>query len=361
MYRTRKVAVVVPAFNEQAHISSTLCGIPAFVDVVYVVDDASTDCTADIVRASRGFASDGLQDQGSSSLSSEVWLGTRNSELRTREPRREAAGSHTAPVGSGGRHAVDGMPLLSVRSSEPETRNSELSGARSRVQLVTHRVNAGVGAAIATGYMCALRDGVDIAAVMAGDDQMDPAELTRLLDPIVDGNADYTKGDRTSCREHLIGMPPLRRAGNRLLRWFTCIAVGNMQVRDPQNGYTAASGALIMSLPLLRLYPRYGYCNQLLCWISLRHKRVVEVRMPSRYQGEKSKIRYRTYIPKLLWLLTRLTVARLVWRGGRGCEWPDTVGAPVARRTGTPGHVSALASSACSPEFILVRDIRSRE
>ncbi|HEY9247224.1 MAG TPA: glycosyltransferase family 2 protein, partial [Candidatus Methanoperedens sp.] len=65
-----------------------------------------------------------------------------------------------------------------------------------RVVSVRHERNRGVGAAIVTGYKLALEDGVDIVAVMAGDNQMDPEQLPRLLKPIIEGRADYTKGNR---------------------------------------------------------------------------------------------------------------------------------------------------------------------
>jgi len=188
------------------------------------------------------------------------------------------------------------------------------SDAGRRIDLIPHAVNRGVGAAIVTGYKRALADGMDIAAVMAGDNQMAPLELPGLLNPIVDGTADYAKGDRTSNGRNLAGMSYFRRLGNWLLRWLTRIAVGNMRVNDPQNGYTAAGRELLQALPLDRLYPRYGYCNQLLCWVSMYRMKLVEVPMPSRYLGEKSKIRYGVYIPKVSWLLLRLFVVRLVTR-----------------------------------------------
>ena len=266
VYRGHRVAVVVPAYNEEQHIGMVLGGMPDYVDAVYVVDDASTDSTSDIVRA---------------------W----------------AASASTS----------------SKSASTPYT----VSTQSTRVHLLQYPLNRGVGAAISTGYLRALADGADTIAVMAGDNQMDPAELPRLLDPIVEGSADYAKGDRFSCQEHLAGMSCWRRLGNRLLTWLTRVAVGNMKLNDPQNGYTAVSATLLQALPLERLYPRYGYCNQLLCWISDYGGRILDVPMPSRYLGERSKIRYATYIPRVSWLLLRLFVRRVAARFER--EKIDTV------------------------------------
>lgn len=50
MYRGLRVAVVIPAHNEEALLPTTLAGLPAFVDQVIVVDDASTDRTAQVAR-----------------------------------------------------------------------------------------------------------------------------------------------------------------------------------------------------------------------------------------------------------------------------------------------------------------------
>src|SRR4051812_21120139 len=73
---------------------------------------------------------------------------------------------------------------------------SEYAARDKRVVLIRLEVNEGVGGAIAAGYVWARDNGMDCAAVMAGDGQMDPIELPGLLDPIVDDDADYTKGNR---------------------------------------------------------------------------------------------------------------------------------------------------------------------
>lgn len=180
-----------------------------------------------------------------------------------------------------------------------------------RVRLIDHATNRGVGAAIVAGYRKCLEDGMDIAVVMAGDHQMDPSELPRLLAPITAGHAGYSKGNRLSTPEHARGMPPWRRFGNWLLRWATMLSSGNYHVMDPQNGYAAASAETLRRIHLGRLYPRYGYCNHILAELTMARVRTVEVPMPARYQGERSKIRYSRYIPTVSWLLLGIFARRM--------------------------------------------------
>jgi len=187
---------------------------------------------------------------------------------------------------------------------------SEMCRDDDRLVLIDHQTNRGVGAAIATGYKKCLEEGMDIAVVMAGDNQMDPAELPRLLEPIVKGEAGYSKGNRMSSLSHMKGMPPWRRFGNWLLKWATRVSSGNYKVMDPQNGYAAASAEALQRIDLDSLYPYYGYCNHLLAKFTVAGIRAVEVPMPARYQGEKSKIKYSKYVRKVSWLLLR----NLAWR-----------------------------------------------
>ena len=175
-----------------------------------------------------------------------------------------------------------------------------------RVVYIRHEVNKGVGAAIVTGYKKALEDDMDIVAVMAGDNQMDPAQLPRLLMPIIEGRADYTKGNRLMSRELRKGMSTWRSLGNFLLTMVTKIGSGYWHITDPQNGYTAISREALEALDLDAVYTYYGYCNDLLIKMNALGLRAVDVVMPARYGDEKSKIRYSRFI---------LKVAPMIFRG----------------------------------------------
>lgn len=186
----------------------------------------------------------------------------------------------------------------------------EFSKNDSRVTCISHKVNKGVGAAIITGYKKVLEEGIDIAAVMAGDNQMDPNHLPELLDPIVEGKADYTKGNRLMNAEFRKGMSAWRSFGNVILTFLTKMASGYWQLMDPQNGYTAISQRALEKINPDTIYPWYGYCNDLLTKLNVFGFRIKDVVMPARYGNEKSKIRYGRYMFKVSWLLLK----NFLWR-----------------------------------------------
>lgn len=137
----------------------------------------------------------------------------------------------------------------------------EVASKDGRIVLINHETNKGVGAAIVTGYARSFKDGMDITAVMAGDNQMDPLELPKLLDPVVDGEADYSKGNRLRSRDTAKGMSSWRYFGNNLLTYMTRIAAGSARISDPQNGYTAISNHVFKTMRPESIFTWYGYCN----------------------------------------------------------------------------------------------------
>lgn len=241
MYKGKRIAVVVPAYDEERLIARTLETMPALVDRVIVVDDASRDATAERVERYR------------------------------------------AEGACGG-----------------------------RVALIVHAENQGVGGAIASGYERARDEGYDVAVVMAGDAQMDPADLPALLDPVVEGRADYAKGNRLFTGDAWHVIPRVRYLGNSMLSLLTKIASGYWQVADSQCGYTALGRRALETVDWSRTYRRFGQPNDLLVRLNLYNFRVVDVPVKPIYGiGEKSGIKPLRMIPRFALLLLRLFFYRM--------------------------------------------------
>lgn len=179
-----------------------------------------------------------------------------------------------------------------------------------RVTLFRHTENRGVGAAIATGYARALEVGAEVVAVMGGDGQMDPCDLAPLLDPLCAGDAGYAKGNRLSWPGAHRLMPPSRWLGNHILSWLTRRVTG-LRVHDSQCGYTAVTREGLMRIELDRLWPRYGYPNDLLGAFARADVPVAEVPVRPIYAGEKSGIRLRHALFVIPFVLLRVAVRRV--------------------------------------------------
>ena len=181
-----------------------------------------------------------------------------------------------------------------------------------KVVLISHNTNQGVGGAIATGYKWARDHDFDVAAVMAGDGQMDPEDLCALLEPVIEGSADYAKGNRLFTGEAYKTIPKVRYFGNAILSFFTKIASGYWHVADSQSGYTAINKKALHAIDWDRMYKRYGQPNDLLVRLNVYNFRVRDISMKPVYNiGEKSGIRIRKVVFTLLWLLIRLFLWRL--------------------------------------------------
>ena len=238
MYRDKTVCVVIPAFNEATQISDVIASMPAFVDRIIVVDDASTDDTMSIVLMCQ------KQDY--------------------------------------------------------------------RVVSLRHEVNQGCGGALATGYIWARENGMDIAVRMDGDGQMHPDDLPALLEPIARGTADYAKGNRLVTGEAYRRIPKIRYFGNAFLSLLTKIASGYWHVADFQSGYTAMSGNVLDAIDWRRMYRRYGQPNDLMVRLNVFNFRVADIPVePVYYVGEKSGIQIWKVVFTISWLLIKMFLWRM--------------------------------------------------
>lgn len=182
-----------------------------------------------------------------------------------------------------------------------------------RVVLICHEVNQGVGGAIATGYKWCRDQRIDATAVMAGDAQMDPDDLPTLLDPVVNNEVDYSKGNRLISGEAWEKIPRVRYLGNAMLSLLTKIASGYWNIADSQTGYTVANLKVLQTIDLDGIYKRYGMPNDMLVKLNIFSFRVCDVEIKPIYGiGEKSGIKPFRMISKLARLMCKFFLYRMV-------------------------------------------------
>jgi glycosyltransferase involved in cell wall biosynthesis len=183
-----------------------------------------------------------------------------------------------------------------------------------RVTLIRHPENRGVGGAMRTGFRAALERGLDVIVKMDGDDQMDPAYLPELVQPLVDGRADFTKGNRYASTLSLKQMPLVRLLGNAGLTFLVKLSSGYWNIFDPANGYIAIRAAVLARIELGRLPERYFFESGFLIELGKLRAVILDVPIPARYADEHSSLSVShtllTFPPRLLWGLGR----RLFWR-----------------------------------------------
>jgi glycosyltransferase involved in cell wall biosynthesis len=159
-----------------------------------------------------------------------------------------------------------------------------------RLHVVGHPSNRGVGGAMVTGFREAMRAGADLVVKVDGDGQMDIADLPVLLRPLLEGRADYAKGNRFRHVKDLDHMPRMRLLGNIALTFMTKMASGYWHVFDAQNGYLAITREALESLPLEKIDHSYAFENSMLSLLNIENRPVVDVAMPAIYADEVSSM-----------------------------------------------------------------------
>lgn len=177
----------------------------------------------------------------------------------------------------------DGCPEATGDLVEKECRDP-------RVQVLRHTENLGVGAATKTGFAAALARDVDIVVKLDGDNQMDPAEIGRLVRPLLRGQGDYAKGNRFFRLEYLAEMPAIRLVGNAGLSFVSKLSSGYWQLFDPTNGFVAIHAAVLAQLPLEKIDDRYFFESDMLFRLGTLRAVVVDVPLPARYGNEQSHL-----------------------------------------------------------------------
>ena len=182
--------------------------------------------------------------------------------------------------------------VICVDDGCPDGSGKRIEGANlgSRVVVLFHAKNQGIGAAMITGYRAAIELGATIVVKIDGDGQMDPRLLHMFVAPILGGLADYTKGNRFYRPESVIGMPGARLIGNAALSFMSKFSTGYWNLFDPTNGYTAIHTDVLRWLPLAKLSKRYFFESDLLFRLSTVRALVLDVPIDAVYAKEQSNL-----------------------------------------------------------------------
>ena len=166
-----------------------------------------------------------------------------------------------------------------------------------RVRILFHETNQGVGGAVVTGYKAALQDNMDVVVKIDGDGQMDPKLISTIAKPVLEGNADYSKGNRFDSLENLFAMPKIRILGNAVLSLWSKLSTGYWNVTDPTNGFTAIHKKALEVIQLDKLRRTFFFESDLLFRLSIANAVVMDVPMVSVYGNEVSNLK----IHRVLW------------------------------------------------------------
>lgn len=176
----------------------------------------------------------------------------------------------------------------------------ELHCTDPRVQVVRNAQNKGVGGAVMAGYLTAINDGMDIAVKVDGDGQMDPGLIPHFVAPILNGYADYTKGNRFFDIESVRVMPKVRLFGNAVLSFMTKLSSGYWDIFDPTNGYTAIHLKVASRLPLHKISSRYFFETDMLFRLNTLRAVVIDIPMDAKYEDEVSNLKISKVVGEFL-------------------------------------------------------------
>ena len=185
---------------------------------------------------------------------------------------------------------VDHAIVIDDGSTDATYNRANSASSEAKVTIL-QTTGLGVGAAIDLGHQHLLKtiEHPFVSVVMAGDGQMDPKDLSAVLQPILDDEADYIKGNRMSTSSDIEQMPRKRRRASQILAWLTTLASGRV-VTDPQCGFTATSSQLLRQWNWEHSWKGYGYPNYWLIHLASQGWRVRDVPAKAVYGQEQSGI-----------------------------------------------------------------------
>lgn len=183
--------------------------------------------------------------------------------------------------------------IITVDDCSPDTTGQLLDKAAlsdTRMRVIHHPKNQGVGAAMCSGFRKAMECCADIVIKLDGDGQMDVSYMEKMVQVLSASSCDFVKGNRFHNRLHIKNMPAIRRIGNMGMGFLIKMASGYWNISDPTNGYFGIRGETLRKLSLDRLSPRFFFESSLIIELYYAGARIKDMAMPAIYGDEKSNL-----------------------------------------------------------------------
>jgi glycosyltransferase involved in cell wall biosynthesis len=178
---------------------------------------------------------------------------------------------------------VDKTDILVI--DDGSTDNTVSEAEKYGAAVVSHPQNLGVGAAFQTGIQRALDMGADVMVNMDGDGQFNAEDIPKLLEPILDGRADFVTASRFKDSRLVPKMPWIKKWGNRRMSGMISMLTGQ-KFYDVSCGFRAYS---IESLLQLNLLGKFTYTQESFLDLAFKGLKIAEVPLEVRGQREHGK------------------------------------------------------------------------
>ena len=186
---------------------------------------------------------------------------------------------------------VIGIVAVNDRSEDTTLQILENLKSDQRLYIIDNKINLGVGGSSKIGFEFAFGRGASIVVKLDGDGQMDPSLISDIVAPIINGRADYVKGNRFINVDQVISMPKVRLFGNIALSFLSKLSSGYWEIFDPNNGFLAISRKAFGLIPADKVDNRYFFESDMLFRLHLARAVVQDVPIPTKYGTEVSGLR----------------------------------------------------------------------
>ncbi|GAA3646976.1 hypothetical protein GCM10022224_007230 [Nonomuraea antimicrobica] len=166
---------------------------------------------------------------------------------------------------------IDGMETATIVVVDGSTDRTAAEARKAGAMVCDVPVNRGQGAALRLGYRLARQGGARYVVTTDADGQYDPADITRVLAPVVRGEADFATGSRILGRQET--HDKVRRLGVHVFAWLISRMTGQ-RITDTSFGLRAMRAEVTGAVTLAQ--PQYQ-ASELLIGVISHGFRVMEV------------------------------------------------------------------------------------